>query len=279
MYISKYKKRVAVLIMAFLIFVGVFSVQAFATEQSAQNSIALEVRLKFDGSTPAEDVRFTFVLDADDGAPVPNSSYTYVYGSGKGKFDEITYTTPGEYHYTIYQRNDGVAYCTYDSTVYDVYVNVKNDNGQLVATCSAYSQIKRDVKQPELLFVNKYDEPDSPGIFIETDPSAIQEVPESTEMTNPYVTSNTFEATNPTDESETTVPNSSTEIAESTSPLVGSTTNISTGKSNPTDTPKTSDDTNTLPWIVILCVAIIGLISLNVVKFYRKNQDDHKNGQ
>jgi pilin isopeptide linkage protein len=187
-----------------------------------------------------------------------------IVGEGTESFAEITFTKPGEYIYTVYERNDGVDNYIYDDSVYYIHEEVSYDsNGQLVASCSVYDDDGCGAKQPEISFINLYDD-DIP-------------IP-SEESSSPQITT-TPEETTPTGETETSVTENPTKSTEPSETTTSDSTDKTTGTVNNTDTPKTSDDTNNVPWVVILCVALVGMVSLNVVKYHRKKQDDRKNGQ
>ena len=71
--------------------------------------------------------------------------------NGKVAFDSITYTTPGEYSYTIRERNTGLKGITYDAREYKVVVKV-TDNGDGTMSASAESS----VGSQEIVFENSY---------------------------------------------------------------------------------------------------------------------------
>lgn len=71
--------------------------------------------------------------------------------NGKVAFDSITYTTPGEYSYTIRERNTGLKGITYDAREYKVVVKV-TDNGDGTMSASAESS----VRSQEIVFENSY---------------------------------------------------------------------------------------------------------------------------
>jgi pilin isopeptide linkage protein len=253
MKVSKIKKRAAALGIAFLLLTGVLPFHAFASEQSTQNkdsvSVAFEVDLEIEGDAPEDDTVFTFILEADDGAPEPSSPYAVIKGEGETEFDKITYTEPGDYEYTIYERDDGAPNYIYDTKVYTMDVDVCYGNdGQLTATCSAYNQQQRTEKEPEVSFVNEYD--DSIPVPSEDETTTAPVVPTTTAPEN-----------------GTTKPSASvTKEEETTSSFI----DTILGKS-----PKTGDETNIIPWLVLLCVAIIIIVG-NIKNMHDKRRRKNK---
>jgi pilin isopeptide linkage protein len=251
---TKLKKCIASLGTALLLFTGLFSIQAFAAEQSAQDAnraaVSFEVRLEMNGDIPDEDVPFTFLLDAVDGAPLPSTSHVTISGEGTAQFDEIVFTKPGTYIYTVSQRDDGLANYVYDSKVYTVGVTVRyGNNERLVATYSvatAYhvsDDMEIEAKEPEILFINEYNEPD--------DPEPV--TPDTSEPTTTTQPSEDLETTTTTGSSEESQP------AETTAPSETPTT--TTVADSFMGTPLTGEQVSMLAWIVLLGAAIIVMIS------------------
>jgi pilin isopeptide linkage protein len=244
--------------MAFLLVAGGVPFQAFAADTSAQDdaSVAFEVRLEIEGDTPEEDIPFTFILDAPEGTPVPADCYATRHGAGIAEFEEIEFTEPGEYKYTITQRNDEVVNYTYDTSIYTLDVQVKYDNDeQLVATYSVSSDDAKGTKQPELVFVNEYE--DNP---VSDNPAPSDNPTPSDEPTPSDTPSNTpSDGTTSSDTPGTSVTNKTITSTTPSTLSTNSTTN-KTSTSGSTSTPKTGDDTNTLPWIVLLCAVVIGIL-------------------
>ena len=60
--------------------------------------------------------------------------------SGKTSFKPITYTTPGEYKYTLTETNDGKRGYVYNTAKPTIVVNVKDENGVLKASVTADSK-------------------------------------------------------------------------------------------------------------------------------------------
>jgi pilin isopeptide linkage protein len=265
----KHKKDILSLLIVSLFLAGIFTCHAFAIDQAIQSSdkasASFEVSLEMKGDTPQEKVPFTFVLVGEDGAPVPSSSTVTITGEGTAKFDVINFTTPGEYVYHIYERDDGVANYIYDNSYYTINVYVKYDNlGNLVATYNAYTD---NAKKSEIAFVNKY-KYDSPIPQTPDDTQPIDET-EPTSVTATEATTSTVEETTSTSETDATGPtekSTSTSVQPSNNP-----TTPTSGTSNSSSTPKTGDYTNNILWMSLLCLAIIGMIGCLVyIKFAKK---------
>jgi pilin isopeptide linkage protein len=229
-------------------------IQAFATDQSAQNtnigSVDFEVELQIQGDTPLEDAMFTFTLEAEDDAPVPSSPYATRTGAGNVNFGDIEFTHTGEYHYKIYEQNDGIENYTYDDTVYRVDVAVTYDSdGKMVSNIVAYDDTnEQDTKEPEIIFVNEYTDTTR---FHSDEPTTVSENLKTTT----------------TKKSETTTKagdKSSTQTTDKTG------TNGSS--------PNTGDYSKMRQWAEILCVAVIGLAGclcyLDVIKKHSKKDEE-----
>lgn len=77
------------------------------------------------------DGQFTFTLTAEDGTVYQTKNDA----AGSVAFPALTFAEPGTYVYTISEVNDKQANVTYDTTTYQVVVNVVDDGqGNLVAT-------------------------------------------------------------------------------------------------------------------------------------------------
>lgn len=95
----------------------------------------------------------------DEANPMPDASSVTITGSGTATLGPITYTKPGDYLYTVTQKEGSEAYFTYDTTSYTVTVRVINDGeGGLTAEIWAIEEGGVD-KVDEILFENSYDPP------------------------------------------------------------------------------------------------------------------------
>ena len=76
----------------------------------------------------------------------------------------IRYTEPGDYFYVIRQTAGSTAYMSYDTTVYEVQVQVTNDTAEDGTTTLKYQVVANDVETPTekaaaLAFLNTYAPP------------------------------------------------------------------------------------------------------------------------
>lgn len=145
-----------VLLLPLLCMLVLFPLRAHAQEYAC--SVSLPVRIALTGTV---DVGFTVEMDSAEGAPLPEENTVTVRGSGQAAFGAITYTAPGDYHYTVAQRAGNVPYMTYDDTVYQVTVRVVNDEGGLAPEIWATRDGQTE-KTAELVFANTYDPPTAP---------------------------------------------------------------------------------------------------------------------
>lgn len=153
------KKLSPVVLLLMLLTVVCCPVHADAADYSC--TVALEVKINFDGNA---NVPFTVNLAAEDKEPLPQETELTRMGGGTVKFEDITFTGPGDYHYTLTQKKGNVQYVTYDSTVYSVTVRVTNDdkNGTLQAEVWA-ERNGATGKVSEFAFTNSYDPPAAPS--------------------------------------------------------------------------------------------------------------------
>ena len=99
---------------------------------------------------------FSFVLKGEDGSEATTKNDA----NGNVTFGALEFSKADTYHYTIAEEKGSEAGVTYDETTYPVTVTVKDDGqGNLTAEVS-YEQGEVPV------FVNSYEEPESPLSFI-----------------------------------------------------------------------------------------------------------------
>ena len=120
------------------------------TYDPAETGLAFAGTKELTGKDLAAD-EFTFVLTAVDGAPMPTDAESIEAKNDEGgafSFGEITYDRAGEYQYTISEKNTGETGVTYDTNVYNITVNVTDEDGVLRAVPS--------VTNEEIVFKNSY---------------------------------------------------------------------------------------------------------------------------
>lgn len=139
---------------------------AFPTKVSAQESgcaVTIPVSVEVSGTSAPADTEFEVVLTSlDAGEPMPESSSAVVKGSGQAEFGPMTYTVPGDYHYSISQKKGNAVNYTYDTSIYTVTVRVVNaENGGLTAEVWAVKDGQSD-KADKIVFANEYSAPKAP---------------------------------------------------------------------------------------------------------------------
>lgn len=98
------------------------------------------------------DGEFTFQLKDADGTVVARARND---ASGAVKFDELSFSRPGTYTYTVAEVEGSDSTITYDKTVYTAVIQVADDlQGHLVASVADQSGAGLD-----MTFTNKYTEP------------------------------------------------------------------------------------------------------------------------
>lgn len=135
--------------------------KAFAEERECAVTIPASVEVS--GTSAPSDTEFEVVLTSlDTGVPMPEKSNGTVQGSGQIILGPVTYTVPGDYHYSISQKVGNAANYTYDTSVYSVTVRVVNsEDGGLAAEVWAVKDGASD-KVEEITFSNEYKAPEGP---------------------------------------------------------------------------------------------------------------------
>ncbi|MCL2146531.1 MAG: hypothetical protein FWH52_01865 [Synergistaceae bacterium] len=116
--------------------------------------------MKTVSGNPSYDSDFAFKLVAQDASyPMPSGSsegekMIYVKGSGQAVFGTWSYDKEGIYYYYVYEVNSALSGYTYDTTVYSITDNVKEENGQLVVTRVVSNEINKSVSS--MIFNNRY---------------------------------------------------------------------------------------------------------------------------
>ena len=114
---------------------------------------AIEVEKTITGA-PEEDPEFTFVLTSINGAPMPEEHEITVTGAGRAAFGAITYTLPGEYVYTIAERDESLPNWSYDASLYTLTVMVIEDGEGNLTANRAFT--KSGLVADRALFNNRY---------------------------------------------------------------------------------------------------------------------------
>ena len=102
---------------------------------------------------------------ADPDTPMPaEEACSLLLGDGANGGFSIRYTEPGDYFYVIRQTAGSTAYMSYDTTVYEVQVQVTNDTAEDGTTTLKYQVVANDVETPTekaaaLAFLNTYAPP------------------------------------------------------------------------------------------------------------------------
>ncbi len=122
---------------------------AFANEYRADASNAVAITgTKILAGRPLADGEFRFTLtgpQVENGQTVTNVGNTFT-------FDQLTFTSAGQFVYTVKEENNNVGGVSYDETVYTVTVSVTFTNGQLNA---AITKVEGGDNQ-SVIFNNSY---------------------------------------------------------------------------------------------------------------------------
>lgn len=145
------KKHNIALLLPLLLMLVLFPLRASAEDYSCTASIPVRVSL-----TGEIDTEFAVQISSEEGDPLPEEDVLKIRGSGNATFGAITYTEPGDYHYTVVQQGGEIPYLTYDDTVYRVTVRVtNNEKGGLTPEIWAIKDEQTE-KTAELVFTNVY---------------------------------------------------------------------------------------------------------------------------
>lgn len=145
------KKHNIALLLPLLLMLVLFPLRASAEDYSCTASIPVRVSL-----TGEIDTEFAVQISSEEGDPLPEEDVLKIRGSGNATFGAVTYTEPGDYHYTVVQQGGEIPYLTYDDTVYRVTVRVtNNEKGGLTPEIWAIKDEQTE-KTAELVFTNVY---------------------------------------------------------------------------------------------------------------------------
>lgn len=108
--------------------------------------------------------QFTVVLTpGDETTPMPTQSALQIAGGATGVFEDLHFTEPGDYYYTVQQTPGSTEHMTYDDTQYTVTIRVTNsDDGGLQSEVWAVADGAAE-KTYQLRFLNTYAPPEEEG--------------------------------------------------------------------------------------------------------------------
>ena len=126
------------------------------------NNTPVEVRIPFSvadievlkATGKAEGLTTTIVLEAEEGALMPNDSTKVTKTVGYGvsdSFDAITYTEPGEHKYKVYQEYTEKEGWYFDDSVFEVTVQVLSDDKGVLTSNIV---VNKEGKKVDLKFEN-----------------------------------------------------------------------------------------------------------------------------
>ena len=129
----------------------------FADEDSFSKTISIVGQHEIENNTQLKSGRFTFVLTANDGAPMPADSINGVKEvtinlGEKFNFGDITYTKPGTYTYTVSRNITKSKNLKQDEAVYNVTVTVYNEGDPTII----FEKVGTEGKPDEIKYVDKY---------------------------------------------------------------------------------------------------------------------------
>lgn len=162
----------------------VLSLPVYAATESVELSI--EVENIVEGDTPPSAEDFTFILEAVDGAPMPESRTITISGAGTGYFLPITYTEPEPYHYILREVIGSTKGYTYDDRIYDVTVQVTTDEMGMLHASMYVCEQGSEWKTETVKFVNQYKDVAVKDPEESKEPENVK-TPETGDNTNPVL--------------------------------------------------------------------------------------------
>lgn len=144
-----------------VLLLGVMSPLAVAHAATESATVELEVEKRVEGDVPSTPEDYVFVLEGKGDAPMPSEDTVTVAGEGRSSFPEITFTEPKTYQYTVREVPGSSEDCTYDTSVYDVTVEVLTDDDGNLSTAVWAEKQGSDTKVSSIEFVNTYDSPET----------------------------------------------------------------------------------------------------------------------
>lgn len=132
------------------------------TMQAASYHPAAAVRIE--GDTPAQAGRFTFTMEADPdnpaGADLPQKTELVMDANtgreARGTFEEVSFTKPGTYHFTVREAAGSAAGYTYDSGVWELTVVVEDRDSVLTIASVTYARTDAEENNSRAVFINTY---------------------------------------------------------------------------------------------------------------------------
>ena len=140
------------------------SVGAKAEEYACDAAIPVTMQLNGDKDEKFE-VTIEAAENADENQPMPaEDNMSLLLADEEQGWFTIHYTEPGDYFYIIRQTAGSTEYMSYDTTVYEVQVQVTNVTAEDGSTTLKAQVIANDVENPdakaaELFFLNTYAPP------------------------------------------------------------------------------------------------------------------------
>lgn len=110
---------------------------------------------------------FSFIMEAIQGAPMPegvqgNKHVFQLRGNEELSLGNIVYKEAGTYIYNIYEINEDIPGWTYDTSVYELRVEVVEKDGKLVANTTI---LKDQTETNAIIFSNIYNEDDANNVL------------------------------------------------------------------------------------------------------------------
>ena len=150
-----------ILSICFLFSLQIKNIYAAENERKCSISIPISVEMRSEtGNVTPETLEY--ILEQPDASEPTEVLFSEISvnktGVTTGRFEEMSYTHPGDYKYQIYQSKGKNNDIVYDNSVYEVTVRVVNtETGGLTAEIWAVKN-QSEQKVDEIKFINYYNE-------------------------------------------------------------------------------------------------------------------------
>ena len=156
---GKKMQGILMTLLALMLTFTISSTSVYAAEIST-GEIRVSVNLR--GDYPSNE-EYVIKMQADNPSnPMPEGSENDIYtltlkGETGGKLPGMTFSTVGDYHYTIWQEKGTNTKCTYDTSVYHLFICVLNaETGDGFEVISVLTEEGKTDKLNEIQFENRY---------------------------------------------------------------------------------------------------------------------------
>lgn len=156
------KKTIPIIIACLvLLFVSITPVFALDDNGDYAENVKYEIVAKCDlkGDFPKDKTEvFSVVVTPDERSPQYKQNTIVISANKSGSFGEISVEVPDVYSYVVYQEKGDNEKITYDTTKYEIVVEVITNDVGLVAKKYSITNLDTNEKVEEVRFINVYED-------------------------------------------------------------------------------------------------------------------------